>query len=590
MTEQCQSLPYGDGLDCTGTGSNHLHYTGKERDTESQNDYFGGRYYASNLAGRWLTPDWSSKVEPVPYARLNDPQSLNLYAYVGDNPLSTVDPDGHSGQDCANSNNHPAQECSSDKGTSDKPEAQQQDTVTVEHVQGHDGNPAGHAVISVDGKTAVGLDQRKASAADALEGKTTPGAVVPVDPSRKVEGTGRWPTQAYFAGCPIQAVRWLEWGSDRGRFRRGRRTNVYDQSGRAVETYSETQGAPLREEVYAGGLHVATYGTTTTYCDDDEWTGSERVRSNVEGKAIESWANLPYGDDQVCQGGDVSQLHFTGKQRDPETTNDYFGARYYASNIAGRFLTPDPSGLSYADPNDPQSLNLYAYVRNNPLIFTDPTGMDCVFASDAGKGIVDGNSDANSNSGACLQKGGTFVDGTVVPHSFAHDSNGDLTFSFTNSTTGAAGSAVIGLPGGQNLVYNQQVAAAAQYFALHQSLLAPTSAPNNGTPKQPDGRTLPSCLSLGMQTAANDLNPFNPSAFDFAKGAATAGSMMTFNQALSYAAIKGLTYPNKSSVFSGLMSESGILTAAADAMPLFAVDYAAIDAIHTELTAQCSYP
>lgn len=126
VTEQCQSLPYGDGLDCTGTGSNHLHYTGKERDTESQNDYFGARYYASNLAGRWLTPDWSSKVEPVPYARLNDPQSLNLYAYVGDNPLSTVDPDGHSGQDCANSNNHPAQECSSNQGTSDKPEAQQQ--------------------------------------------------------------------------------------------------------------------------------------------------------------------------------------------------------------------------------------------------------------------------------------------------------------------------------------------------------------------------------------------------------------------------------------------------------------------------------
>ncbi|MHB1938319.1 MAG: hypothetical protein ACYCOR_17295 [Acidobacteriaceae bacterium] len=115
-------------------------------------------------------------------------------------------------------------------------------------------------------------------------------------------------------------------------------------------------------------------------------------------------------------------------------------------------------------------------------------------------------------------------------------------------------------------------------------------APNNGTPKQPDGRTLPSCLSLGMQTAANDLNPFSPSAFDFAKGAATAGSMMTFNQALSYAATKGLTYPNKSSVFSGLMSESGVLTAVADAMPLFAVDYAAIDAIHTELTAQCSYP
>ena len=96
VAEQCLSLPYGDGLNCTGTDANQLHFTGKERDTESTNDYFGARYYASNIAGRWLTPDWSSKVEPVPYAKLDDPQSLNLYAYVGNNPLSDADADGHS--------------------------------------------------------------------------------------------------------------------------------------------------------------------------------------------------------------------------------------------------------------------------------------------------------------------------------------------------------------------------------------------------------------------------------------------------------------------------------------------------------------
>jgi RHS repeat-associated protein len=68
--------------------------TGKERDTESGNDYFGARYYASTM-GRFLTPDWSAKVEPVPYAKLDNPQSLNLYAYVGNNPLGRMDPDGH---------------------------------------------------------------------------------------------------------------------------------------------------------------------------------------------------------------------------------------------------------------------------------------------------------------------------------------------------------------------------------------------------------------------------------------------------------------------------------------------------------------
>jgi len=45
--------------------------------------------------GRWLSPDWSAKVVPVPYAKLDDPQSLNLYAYVGNNPLARVDADGH---------------------------------------------------------------------------------------------------------------------------------------------------------------------------------------------------------------------------------------------------------------------------------------------------------------------------------------------------------------------------------------------------------------------------------------------------------------------------------------------------------------
>ena len=68
--------------------------TGKERDSESGNDYFGARYYASTM-GRFLSPDWSAKVAPVPYAKLDNPQTLNLYAYVGNNPLNRTDPTGH---------------------------------------------------------------------------------------------------------------------------------------------------------------------------------------------------------------------------------------------------------------------------------------------------------------------------------------------------------------------------------------------------------------------------------------------------------------------------------------------------------------
>jgi RHS repeat-associated protein len=102
--EDCQGLPFGDGLNCyptpnppaTADDSNQLHFTGKERDTESGNDYFGARYYSSSM-GRWMSPDWASKPEAVPYSDLTNPQSLNLYGYVNNNPLSRADADGHCG-------------------------------------------------------------------------------------------------------------------------------------------------------------------------------------------------------------------------------------------------------------------------------------------------------------------------------------------------------------------------------------------------------------------------------------------------------------------------------------------------------------
>jgi len=46
-----------------------------------------------------MTPDWSEKPQPVPYANLSNPQTLNLYGYVGNNPLNSRDPDGHCCQD-----------------------------------------------------------------------------------------------------------------------------------------------------------------------------------------------------------------------------------------------------------------------------------------------------------------------------------------------------------------------------------------------------------------------------------------------------------------------------------------------------------
>jgi RHS repeat-associated protein len=86
--------PYGGLQSSTGTDPNHYKFTGKERDSESNLDNFGARYDASSL-GRFMTPDWSAVPSTVPYANLGDPQSLNLYSYVRNNPTSLYDPTGH---------------------------------------------------------------------------------------------------------------------------------------------------------------------------------------------------------------------------------------------------------------------------------------------------------------------------------------------------------------------------------------------------------------------------------------------------------------------------------------------------------------
>lgn len=89
----------GDDLEFVTSGTAfRSRCTGKERDAESGNDYFGARYYASSM-GRWMSPDYDNTgddPEPIPYADLEGPQSLNLYSYVGNNPLYRKDPDGHS--------------------------------------------------------------------------------------------------------------------------------------------------------------------------------------------------------------------------------------------------------------------------------------------------------------------------------------------------------------------------------------------------------------------------------------------------------------------------------------------------------------
>jgi len=105
-------------------------------------------------------------------------------------------------------------------------------------------------------------------------------------------------------------------------------------------------------------------------------------------------------------------------------------ARYYGSTT-GRFLSPDPSGLYYANPTNPQSLNLYTYGLNNPLVNTDPFGLDCVYFNDAGNGVE--SIDHHSSSGECGKTGGDWVNGTTSASQIQYDPNSD-TFNIQSSS------------------------------------------------------------------------------------------------------------------------------------------------------------
>jgi RHS repeat-associated protein len=96
VCESITSLPYGDMQNITGScgDPSPMHFTGKQRDTETGLDDFGARYYSS-VQGRWYSPDWASAQVPVPYADLHNPQTLNLYDYVGGDPTNHADADGH---------------------------------------------------------------------------------------------------------------------------------------------------------------------------------------------------------------------------------------------------------------------------------------------------------------------------------------------------------------------------------------------------------------------------------------------------------------------------------------------------------------
>jgi RHS repeat-associated protein len=130
----------------------------------------------------------------------------------------------------------------------------------------------------------------------------------------------------------------------------------------------------------AGGSSSAQFGVQWLVTDQ---LGTPRMVFDQTGSLanIKRHDYLPFGEDLVAGSrpttpgygaSDGVRQKFTGYEHDGETGLEFAQARYYAS-MQGRFTGVDPMS---GQVSDPQSWNRYAYVGNNPVNLTDPTGMN----------------------------------------------------------------------------------------------------------------------------------------------------------------------------------------------------------------------
>jgi RHS repeat-associated protein len=130
---------------------------------------------------------------------------------------------------------------------------------------------------------------------------------------------------------------------------------------------------PIREHFWERGNTVATHNIQNGNIVDFRHTdhlGSPRLTTDSSGNVQGYQGTYPFGEEWYSVSR-ASRFKFTGYERDSESGNDYAIFRTYAPRL-GRFSSPDPLHGSLADP---QSLNRFAYVRNDPINFIDPLGL-----------------------------------------------------------------------------------------------------------------------------------------------------------------------------------------------------------------------
>ncbi len=116
------------------------------------------------------------------------------------------------------------------------------------------------------------------------------------------------------------------------------------------------------------GVRVAELRGNIPYYILDDHLGSSTVITNASGAVIENTSYTPFGS--IISGGTQSRYDYTGQEFDSVIGDYDYHARRYKSDW-GKFLQPD---TLLPNVYDPQQLNRYAYVRNNPWKNIDPSG------------------------------------------------------------------------------------------------------------------------------------------------------------------------------------------------------------------------
>jgi RHS repeat-associated protein len=152
----------------------------------------------------------------------------------------------------------------------------------------------------------------------------------------------------------------------------GSTTAVYIFSGNLVIAEYDNGAAPAsptNEYIYAGDQKIAVLsGGSIAYFHNDHL--SVRMRTDPSGNVLDQRGHFPFGETWYLAPTGAPFV-FTTYSRDAESGNDYAMARYDVDRL-GRFNSPDPIGGSSGDP---QSLNRYAYVENDPINAADPSGL-----------------------------------------------------------------------------------------------------------------------------------------------------------------------------------------------------------------------